>query len=112
MQEHCKGIKVLRSDHRGEYLSKVFNTHLEAAGTVCKLTPHNTPQLNGVAECLNCTLLEWIQALIHKSGSPKTLWGEVLQHATWLKNRTAMCALDGKTPFEALHNHPPDLSDL
>ena len=30
-QEHCTGIKVLRSDRGGEYLSVVFNTHLAAA---------------------------------------------------------------------------------
>jgi hypothetical protein len=73
---------------------------------------HDTPQLNGVAERLNCTLLERIRAFAHTSGLPKTLWGEGLRHATWLKNRTAMRALDGKTPFEALFSAPPDLSGL
>ena len=111
-QQHCKGIKVLRSDHGGEYLSGEFNMHLAAAGTARKLTPHDTPQLNGVAECLNHTLLEWIHALTHESGLPKTLWGEALRHAIWLKNRTATRTLDGKTPFEALYGRPPDLSNL
>jgi hypothetical protein len=46
------------------------------------------------------------------SGLPKSLWGEALRHATWLKNRTATRALDGKTPFEALYGRPPDLSAL
>src|ERR1700722_1080751 len=32
-QDHCKGIKVLRSDRGGEYLSSAFNAHLAAAGT-------------------------------------------------------------------------------
>ena len=77
-----------------------------------KLTMHDTPQLNGVAERLNRTLLERIRAFTHSSGLPKSLWGEVLQHATWLKNRTATCALDGKMPFEALYGQPPDLSAL
>jgi hypothetical protein len=73
---------------------------------------HNTPQLNGIAERLNCTLLERIWAFAHMSGLPKMLWGEGLRHATWLKNRTATRALDGKTPFEALFGMPPDLSGL
>jgi hypothetical protein len=40
------------------------------------------------------------------------LWGEALRQATWLKNRTATRALDGKTPFEALYGRPSDLSAL
>lgn len=55
-QEHCKRIKVLRSDKGGEYLSAAFNAHLAAAGAALKLTPHDTPQLNGVADRLNRTL--------------------------------------------------------
>jgi hypothetical protein len=70
------------------------------------------PQLNGVTECLNCTLLECIWAFTHTSGLPKTLWGEGLRHATWLKNWTATCVLDSKMPFEVLFSTPPDLSSL
>jgi transposase InsO family protein len=111
-QDHCKGIKVLRSDRGGEYLSTAFNAHLAAAGTARKLTTHDTPQLNGIAERLNRTLLERIRAFAHDSGLPQSLWGESLRHAAWLKNRTATRALDGKTPFEALYGQPPDLQSL
>ena len=102
-QQHCKSIKILCSDRGGEYLSHAFNEHLDQAGTARKLTVHDTPQLNGVAEHLNRTLLERIHALMYSSGLPRTLWGEALRHANWLKNRTATRALDGKTPFEALY---------
>ena len=85
-QDHCKGIKVLRSNRSGEYLSTTFNEHLAAAGTARKLTTHNTPQLNGIAECLNWTLLEWIRAFTHNSGLPLSLWGEALRYVSWLKN--------------------------
>jgi transposase InsO family protein len=111
-QDHCNGIKVLRSDRGGEYLSAAFDKHLAAAGTARKLTTHDTPQLNGIAERLNRTLLERIRAFSHDSGLPKSLWGEALRHTCWLKNRTATRALDGKTPFEALFGKPPDLMSL
>ena len=109
-QGHCMAIKVLRSDRGGEYLSDAFNAHLAAAGTARKLTVHDTPQLNGVAERLNRTLLERIRAFAHGSGLPKSLWGEAVRHAVWLKNRTGTRALDGKTPFQALFGRPLDLS--
>ena len=111
-QQHCKGIKALRSDRGGEYLSKDFDSYLAAAGMTQRLTTHDTPQLNGVAERLNRTLLEWIRALRHETGLPTMLWGEALQHATWLKNRTATRALDNKTPYKALYGIPPDLSQV
>jgi transposase InsO family protein len=111
-QGHCKVIRALRSDRGGEYLSDAFNAHLAAAGTTRRLTVHDTPQHNGIAERLNRTLLERIRAFTYKSGLPKSLWGEALRHAVWLKNRTATRALDGRTPYEALHGELPDLSQL
>jgi transposase InsO family protein len=104
IQHHCKAIKVLHSNHGGEFLSKAFDEHLAKMGIVRKLTPHDTPQLNGVTECLNCTLLKHIHAITHMSSLPKSLWSEALRHATWLKNRMAMHALDSKTPFKALYS--------
>jgi hypothetical protein len=81
-------------------------------GTIRKLTCHDTPEQNGVAEHLNRTLLERIRAMLHASKLPKGLWGEALQHATWLKNRTSTKALENKTPYEALTGSKPDLSNL
>ena len=111
-QQHCAAIKVLCLDHSGKYLSKAFNQHLKSAGTVWQLTVHDTPQLNSVAEQLNRTLVEHIQAFTHSSGLPKFLWGKALHHETWLKNRTATCALNGRTLYQALFGCAPDLSAL
>jgi len=111
-QKHCIGIKTLRSDRGGEYLSNAFDEHLAAAGTAQQLTVHDTPQLNGIAEHLNQMLLERIQALRHLTGLPEFLWGEALHHATWLKNHMATRTLDNKMPFEVLFGSPPDLSRL
>jgi len=51
--QHNANVKVLHSDRGGEYLGKEFSMHLKAAGTEHKLTVHDTPQHNGVAERLN-----------------------------------------------------------
>ena len=105
-------IKVLRTDRGGEYLSNEFTAHLEAQGTEHILTVHDTPQQNGVAERLNGILAEKVHALLYDSGLPRFLWGEAVNHATWLKNRTSTKALDGKTPFEAVHGEAPNLTGL
>ncbi len=111
-QNHCVAIKVLHSDRGGEYLSEEFDKHLAATGTARQLTVHDTPQLNGVAECLNRTLVEKVWVLLHMAGLPQSMWGEALRHSTWLKNRTSTCALGGRTPWQALYGSPPNLSGL
>jgi hypothetical protein len=66
-----------------------------------------------VSERLNRTLLERTRALLHSSKLPKNLWGEAINHAVWLKNRTPTRALpDGETPYEALYKKKPNLNQL
>ena len=80
-------IKELISD-RGEYTSSEFEKHLVEHGTKHRLTVHDTPEQNGVAEPLNRTLVEKTCALLFESNLPKTLWGYAILHANYLKNRT------------------------
>lgn len=110
--QHGAKIKCLHSDRGGEYTSKEFKNHLRTKGTVSKLTVHDTPQHNGVAERRNRTILERVRAFLHSSQLPKYLWGEAVNHAVWLMNRTKTKALDGKTPFEVLYGKKPNLSEV
>ena len=87
----------------GEFLSESFDTFLALQGTEHRLTVHDTPKYNGVAECLNWTLILKVCALLHDSSLPKFLWGEALQHTMYLKNQSPTCALEGKTPYEIFH---------
>jgi len=73
---------------------------------------HNMPQHNRVTEQLNWTLVKRVRAVLHASGLPKNLWGEAIKHTVYVKNHTAMHALDGKTPYEMLHGKKPNLMDL
>ena len=59
-----KEIKILRSDRGGEYLSSEFLTYLEENGILSQWTPPMTPQLNGVSERRNRTLLDMIQSMM------------------------------------------------
>ena len=57
-QFRVRSFKRLQTDRGGEYLSHKFNQHLAANGTKQILTMHDTPAYDGVAERLNCVLLE------------------------------------------------------
>ena len=113
LQFGISAFKVLCSDRGGEYLGKMFSSHLTSQGMKCRLTVHDTPKYNGISERLNQTLLEQTRALLHLSKLPKNLWGEAINHAIWLKNRTPFRALtDGKTLYEMLYRKKPNLRNL
>ena len=72
-----------------------------------------TPEYNGVSKHLNWMLLERTRALLHWSKLPKNLWGEAINHAVWLKNRTPTRSLpDGETPYKMLYDIKPNLGSL
>ena len=105
-------VKILHSDRGGEYLGQEFILYLNSKGTKQKLTVHDTPQQNGVAERRNRTIVERIRALLHASGLPKSLWGEAARHVVWLMNRTSTKAVTGQTPYEAAFGKKPDLREV
>jgi hypothetical protein len=111
--QHSAKIKALRLDRSGEYTSRKFTHFLQSEGTERRLTTHDTPQHNGIAESLNRRLLEHVRAILHQSGLPKQLWAEALQFVVWLKNHTSTRALGNNTmPFEKLYGSKPNLSGI
>jgi hypothetical protein len=48
--QHGYHIKALCLDRGGEYLDRDFSAHLKKAGTIHKITTHDTPEYNGVSE--------------------------------------------------------------
>jgi transposase InsO family protein len=103
-------IKKLCSDRDGEYPSTEFDRYLKDQGIKRQLTVHHSPQQNGVAECLNRTLVEHARAMLLGRDMPKILWVEVLNYVTWLKNHLPSRATPGKTPYKLVNNSKPNLA--
>jgi transposase InsO family protein len=110
--QHGVRVKRLRSDRGGEYTSGEFSEFLKSQGTERRLTTHDTPQHNGVAESLNCRIVERVRAVLHHAQLPKSLWGEALHFVIWLKNRVITRALGKVTPHEQLYGTKPDFSSV
>ena len=68
-----KSIKTLRSDRGGEYLSTEFIEFLKEHGITSQLTPPETPQLNGVSERQNRTLLDMVRSMMSYTVLPISL---------------------------------------
>lgn len=103
-------VKILRTDNGGEYKSKEFERFLKSEGIRHETTIPKTPEQNGVAERMNRSLLEMIRSMLHKMS--RGFWAEALSTAVYLKNRSPAAAVPGKTPYEALHGHAPNVENL
>ncbi|KAL0315387.1 UNVERIFIED_CONTAM: Copia protein [Sesamum radiatum] len=98
-------IKTLRSDRGGEYLSGEFIDYLKKNGIVSQWTPPGTPQLNGVAERRNRTLLDMIRSMMSFTELPLSFWGYALETVARLLN-IAPSKTVAKTPYQIWHGKP------
>ena len=94
-----KSIKTLRSDRGGEYLSTEFIEFLKEHGIVSQLTPPGTPQLNGVSERRNHTLVDMVRSMMSYTDLPISLWGFAFQTAYYNLNRVPSKFVS-TTPYE------------
>ncbi|KAJ9564196.1 hypothetical protein OSB04_000162 [Centaurea solstitialis] len=106
-----KRIKFLRSDRGGEYLSDEFDNHLMECGIVPQLTPPYTPQMNGVSERRNRTLLDMVRTMMCHSSLPISFWGHALETAAHTLNRAPTKSVE-KTPYELWKGKKPNISFL
>ncbi|KZV22848.1 hypothetical protein F511_19440 [Dorcoceras hygrometricum] len=104
-----KSIKALRSDRGGEYLSAEFQHYLKENGILAQWTLPATPQLNGVAEHRNRTLMDMVRSMMSFTELPTSFWGYALETAVMLLNNVHTKAVD-KTPYEMWMGKPPKYS--
>uniref|UniRef100_H3H9V7 Integrase catalytic domain-containing protein n=1 Tax=Phytophthora ramorum TaxID=164328 RepID=H3H9V7_PHYRM len=108
-----KRVKTLRSDNGGEYTSGAMAKFCADRGIVQKFTPPYTPQLNGVAERMNRTLVECARCMLEHAGLPKTYWGEAVMTAAFLRNRCPTRAVShDKSPHQVWTGKKPLLANL
>ncbi|KAI3732822.1 hypothetical protein L1987_64031 [Smallanthus sonchifolius] len=106
-----KTIKMLRSDRSGEYLSLEFDEHLKKCGIISQLTPPGTPQLKGVSERRNRTLLDMVRSMMCRINLPHSFWSFYLETATRIINLAPTKKVD-KTPYEIWHGEKPKVCYL
>ncbi|KAG6590646.1 Retrovirus-related Pol polyprotein from transposon TNT 1-94 [Phytophthora cinnamomi] len=108
-----KRVKTLRSDNGGEYTSREMAKFCSDRGIVQKFTPPYTPQLNGVAERMNRTLVECARCMLEHAGLSKGYWGEAVVTATFLRNRCPTRAIShDKSPHQVWTGKKPLLANL
>ena len=108
-----KRIQNFRCDNGGEYVNEEMQKFFTEKGIKFEFTIPYTPELNGVAERLNKTILQIGRCMLLGCSLRKDFWIEATLTAVYLLNRSPTRAIEEeKVPFELWYGYKPDLSNL
>ncbi|GJX65877.1 retrovirus-related pol polyprotein from transposon TNT 1-94 [Tanacetum coccineum] len=103
-------VKCLRTDNGTEFVNQTLREYYEKIGISHETSVARSPQQNGVVERRNRTLIEAARTMLIYAKAPLFLWAEAVATACYTQNRSIIRLRHGKTPYELLHDKPPDLS--
>ncbi|GKD44837.1 putative ribonuclease H-like domain-containing protein [Tanacetum coccineum] len=106
-------VKFLRSKDEAPYFIikflKMIQVRLKVHVQRIR-TDNGTEFQNGIVERRNCTLIEAARTMLIYAKASLFLWAEAVATACYTQNRSIVRLRHGKTPYELLHDKPPDLS--
>lgn len=103
--------KVFHTDRGGEYVNNDVQNYLKSQGIKYEYTPPRTPQLNGIAERKNRTLVEMARCMLYDANLPNKFWAEAISTATYIQNRIITKGTN-ITPYEIWNKVKPNLKHL
>ena len=110
--ESGEQIGVLKTNGGGEYRSREFAQYLIKHQIEPEVTVPDWPEMNGLAERMNRTILEKAKCMCTHAELPRSLWAEAARTATYVYNRLPNAPLKDKSPYEVWYSRKPDLSNL
>ncbi|GJV96393.1 retrovirus-related pol polyprotein from transposon TNT 1-94 [Tanacetum coccineum] len=102
----------IRTDNGTEFVNQTLREYYEKVGISHETSVARSPQQNSVVERRNRTLIEAARTMLIYAKAPLFLWAEAVATACYTQNRSMIRRRHGKTPYELLHDKPPDLSYL
>ena len=104
---------MLHCDNGGEYKSVKMAKICADRIIVQQFTLPYTPQLNGVAERMNRTLVECARCMLEHAKMYKRYWGEAVVTASFLKNRCqSRVNIGNKSPVQVWSGKTPLLANV
>ncbi|GKA61420.1 retrovirus-related pol polyprotein from transposon TNT 1-94 [Tanacetum coccineum] len=105
-------VRRIRTDNGTEFVNQTLREYYEKIGISHETFVARSPQQNGVVERRNRMLIEAACTILIYAKAPLFLWAEAVATACYTQNHSIIRLLYGKTPYELLHEKPPDLSFL
>ncbi|GKA59843.1 retrovirus-related pol polyprotein from transposon TNT 1-94 [Tanacetum coccineum] len=103
-------VRRIRTDNGTEFVNQTLREYYEKIGISHETSVARSPQQNGVVERRNRTLIEAARTMLIYAKALLFLWAEAVATACYTQNRSIIRLRHGKTPYELLHDKPPDLS--
>ncbi|GJU94491.1 putative ribonuclease H-like domain-containing protein [Tanacetum coccineum] len=103
-------VQRIRTYNATEFVNLTLREYYEKIGISHETSVARSPQQNGVIERRNHTLIEATRTMLIYAKAPLFLWAEAVATACYTQNRSIVYLCHDKTPYELLHDKPPDLS--
>ncbi|CAK9816510.1 Retrovirus-related Pol polyprotein from transposon TNT 1-94 [Anthophora quadrimaculata] len=111
-REKGKKVKRFRTDNGLEFCNQELNEFFKNLGIKHERSNVDTPQMNGVAERINRTLLELTRSSLKSAHLPKRFWAEAVTTAAYIKNRVCHTAINDKVPLAVWIERTPSVRHL
>ncbi|GJT62829.1 putative ribonuclease H-like domain-containing protein, partial [Tanacetum coccineum] len=102
-------VRRIRTDNGTEFVNQTLHEYYEKIGISNETSIARSPLQNGVVERRNRTLIEAARTMLIYAKASLFLWAEAVATACYTQNRSIICLHHGKTPYELLHDKPPNL---
>ncbi|GKE94626.1 retrovirus-related pol polyprotein from transposon TNT 1-94 [Tanacetum coccineum] len=103
-------VRRIKTNNGTEFDNQTLREYYENIGISHETSIARSLQQNGVVERRNRTLIEAACTMLIYVKAPLFLWAEAVATACYTQNRSIVRLRHGKTPYEILHDKPPDLS--
>ena len=106
-------VNFFRSDGGGEYSLDSLKKYFKLYGIHHEFTNLDTPQENGSAEWVNCTVLNMAHSMIKELELPESFWLHTVNYTTYILNRVPTCAIEKDiTPYQAYTGNKSSVAHL
>ncbi|GJV28498.1 retrovirus-related pol polyprotein from transposon TNT 1-94 [Tanacetum coccineum] len=103
-------VRRIRTDNGTEFVNQTMREYYENVGISHETCVARSPQQNSVVERCNRTLTEAARTMLIYANASLFLWAEAVATTCYTQNCSIIRLRHGKTPYELLHDKPPDLS--
>ena len=100
------------SDNGTEFLTGRLQSYFRSVGVRMTQQTKHTPQMNGIAERANRTVLETARAMLAHAGLPKSYWPFAMVAAVFAYNKVLINQRTQKTAYEAYTGTKPSLKKV
>jgi transposase InsO family protein len=105
-------VQCIRSDKGGDFVNNSLKPFYQFKGIVQEVTAGYSPKSNGVAECVQRTLLERVRAVLLDACMPALFWGEAVVAACYVRNRSPVSDASVQTHLGLFSGGKLDVSNL